>query len=57
MPSSVWLVLSLDHLEANSESSPNIGMKFPAKELLLPSVLVPTILSIGICTSPRGTSW
>ena len=56
MPSCTWLVLKVDHLLANSVFSFKIGMKFPEKELLLPMVLVPAIWSVGICTSPKGSS-
>ena len=56
IPSSTWQVLKLLHLAANSDSSLKMVMKFPAKELLLPTVFVPTIWSMGICTSPRGYS-
>ncbi len=56
IPSFSWLLLSFAHFMANSDVSFRIGMKFAANALLLPPVLVPTIWSIGIWTSPKGTS-
>ena len=56
MPSFFWYSLRFAHLAANSELSRRMGMKFPAKELLLPTVFVPTMRSIGTCIVPNGTS-
>ena len=55
MPSSRWASQRFDHLTANSVSSSRRGIKLEAKAVWRPAVLVPTMLSAGMSTSPRGS--
>ena len=55
MPSSRCASHKFDHLNANSVLSSKMGIKFGAKAVCRPAVLVPTMLSAGISTSPSGS--
>ena len=54
MPSSCWARQSSIHLRANSVFSSSSGIKFGAKAVFRPSVLVPVNNSAGISLHPKG---